>query len=148
MTSRILCSDPDTIEAKVWELQEILKTKHWKYLDKGRHRVGYLSPRGDRVIKIAHCPHGIAANMEEFELSRDAKLLAKTFPNCDIAVAKVYGLGSYIGLSILCMEFIEFKGIALKDYPKWAERIDCYQVGYNKDRKMVAFDFSQFRLTP
>lgn len=145
---KILHGDPDIIEAKVWEYQEILKTKGWKYLDKGRHRVGYLSPRGDVVVKIAHCPLGIAANKEEFDLSRDLKLLAETFADENVAVAEVFGLGSHLGLSILCMEFIEFEGIALKDYPKWAENIDCYQVGYNKDRKMVAFDFSQFRLTP
>jgi len=140
-----LYSDPDMIEAKLWEYQEILHSKGWKYLDKGRHRVGYLSPRGDAVIKIAHCPTGIAANKEEFTLSRDPELLAARFSDSNVAVAEVFGLGSHLGLSILCMEFVEELDIPLKDYPKWTDKIDNYQVGYNKDKKMVAFDFSQSR---
>ncbi len=84
------------------------------------------------------------ANKEEYEIARSPELLALHFPKCDgLSVAKVYGLGFYMCLSILCMEIVDFRGMSLKDYPRWASMIDCYQVGYNKDRKIVAFDFSR-----
>jgi hypothetical protein len=143
MSDRTIEHDIDIIEAKVWELQSILRKKGWEYLGSGRHRIVYRSPHGNKVIKIAHCKEGVMANKEEWDFSQSSDLLAKYLPHCPgIQVAKVFGLGVTKKLSILCMEWVNQHSVKLDECPFWVKNVDAFQVGYNHDGKIVAFDFS------
>lgn len=140
MPKKVLHNDIDMIEAKIWELQSLLRRKGWEYLGAGRHRIVYRSPHGNRVIKIAHCIEGIEANRQEHLLSTDPLYHSQALRFKDIPVAKVFGIGSVLGLSVIVMEWVDnHSPIAL---PLWAHQVDSRQVGLTIDGEFVAYDFS------
>jgi hypothetical protein len=140
MHNKILYNDIDIIEAKIWELQSILRRKKWEYLGAGRHRIVYRAPNGNRVIKIAHCVEGIEANKQEYLLSTDPCYRIQTLRFVNVPTAKVFGIGSVLGLSIISMEWVDSH--TAFSLPAWSHNVDGRQVGINVDGEFVAYDFS------
>jgi hypothetical protein len=137
---KVLYRDIDIIEAKIWELQSLLRRKGWEYLGAGRHRIVYRAPNGNRVLKIAHCLEGIEANKEEHLLSTDPQYHSQTLRFRNIPVAKVFSIGSVLGLSVIVMEWVDNHSSGT--LPPWAHEVDARQVGRTIDGNFVAYDFS------
>lgn len=93
----------------------------------GRNRTVFKSECGEWVYKLAHHVSG------EIDNAYEAKCWAKGHeeaPECyETEIA---------GVPVLRMEFVA--ATSGKDLPDWVDFIDCRQVGYTKDGRLVAYD--------
>lgn len=112
-----------------------------KYLGSGRNRAVYLLPGGKYVIKIPINALGLADNDEEhcFRHMKDpwAKK-ERVFARCRLIP----------GTFLLVMEYVEdasYQEIRNKlgKVPEWVGCIDSGQVGFNRQGKLVAYDYGR-----
>lgn len=99
----------------------------------GRHRVVFRD--GDYVYKVPLSLEGVDDNYREAsgpEWSDDPE----KFADCVII--------SCLGVDVLLMEYVEHAGWPSEPCPpelEWTWYIDCGQVGYTKDGRLVAYDW-------
>lgn len=106
-------------------LQEAI-LRYGEPLAEGRHRTIFRD--GDWVIKVPTALSGIGACYEE--LSTQGECFAKTVRE---------DLGREFGIPVVRMEFVTHRGWSAD--PDWTWSIDCGQVGYTKDGRLVAYDW-------
>lgn len=114
------------------------KPERFTYLSAGRHRMAFLDIRTDFVVKIAHNIDGIQANREEVSSFRNRN-------SNSLPMAKCYSWVIVEDCPIaIVMEYVEMAKdrYTLSIIHPWVWSVDCGQVGYNKQGKLVAFDYS------
>jgi hypothetical protein len=96
-----------------------------KYLDSGRHRSVF--EHRDWVIKVPLSDWGVLDNTREaLAYKKDKEHLARCRMLSDLLVME---------------KVVPYTG-AKNKLPKWVDYIDCGQVGYNREGKLVAFDYA------
>ena len=102
----------------------------FEYIASGRNRAVFrISDRN--VIKIPINDYGIADNI--YEASG-----LKTMSGIKTAKCRLYKN------FCLIMEYVEQATENWDDLPEWTFLVDCKQVGYNRNKKLVAYDFGRF----
>lgn len=100
----------------------------------GRNRAVF-NVNNEYVIKLPINGFGDLDN--HYELNPDAWIahehLAKTWSNDELNQA--------FNLDLVCMEWVDTTYV--NDAPDWCKGVDCNQVGYTKDGRLVAYDFGR-----
>lgn len=127
---------------------------NYKYIGLGRHRITFLHPSGRFVIKFPKNYDGVCANMDEHDTYREAfdgKSVVKYAP-CRLLY------DSLLMMWVVDPIFQEFEMIYKIEtstghniqmpkstkIPLWANYyVDSQQVGFLKDLRIVAYDFSK-----
>jgi hypothetical protein len=105
---------------------------HWYCLGFGRHRAAFLLS-DSWVLKVPRVPEG------EFDNEREVLHYESGDPHyarCELV--------QFQGMIALRMEYVTmaFDEEVVQPLPKWVQDIDCQQVGYTRDNRLVAFDFA------
>lgn len=122
-----------------WEYDLI--SKGWTYVSSGRHR--RVIKRGNVVIKIPYQPDGKEANQDEYQLYR------KYRNSPDPRTGVYYAPCRMLLNGCLMMRAINTKlnNKAYRKLPLWAfELSDGPQVGFDKNGRVLAYDYSEERL--
>lgn len=98
-----------------------------EFIGEGRNRRVYKHK--GYVVKIPINEYGLADN--EFE-AQTFKKWHKEFP---------YARCRMVGVCLV-MEYVEHT--FEKKLPEWTMSVDCGQVGYNRDGKLLAYDYGRF----
>lgn len=104
-----------------------------KFLGEGRNRAVYLLPSGKNVIKIPLNDDGINDNLTEEYRYRFQRKTWYPLARCRLLN----------GSHNLIMEYVEFPNsyCELREIHSWIDFVDCWQVGYNRAGKVVAYDY-------
>lgn len=104
----------------------------------GRTRSVYLMDDGKRVVKVPVDEDGLDANYREANWSEKT---GKTgfIPIADAAI-ETWRNADGTELDVLVMERVEEAFLPYKDQPDWVGYVDCAQVGYDSEGRLVAFD--------
>jgi len=116
------------------------------YINSGRHRATFLAPCGTKVYKFPIGMAGVRANKREFRWWKGVKegsigkreKWKKRIAWCNLIKGRVIVMER--------LKEIKFESWWDSDYckfPKWAERLDCCQVGKNKKGKWVFYDYAE-----
>jgi hypothetical protein len=111
----------------------------FSYLGSGRHRFVFKSPNGRYVLKFPINYLGLIANCDESRLYR--QMLAKPSSYNE----ESYAPCRLISGAILMMRYVKDISLdsnKLDSCPKWVNYVDCLQVGFLKDGKLVSYDYS------
>ena len=103
----------------------------------GRSRVAMVCPSKRHVIKIPINDMGILHNNREQRACRQGRISEQFIP---IAPCRIFYADRSIGLPLLMMAFLD---TTIKDgfkFPDWAFSVDSLQVGYDRKRRLLAFD--------
>ena len=112
---------------------------NYEPLGNGRHREVYLLPSKKFIVKIPINIDGALANIAEYKYWKNREVIKEHY-NVDLARCRLYQ-GSAFQDKLLVMEFIKDKLDNEKYLPSWAFKIDCSQVGRNRQGKIVAYDY-------
>lgn len=116
---------------------------NFELLGIGRHREVYLLPSKKFVIKIPINNDGILDNLTEYKYWKNRAAIKKYY-DADLARCRLYQ-GSTSQDKLLLMEFIEIiknpRDLPYNTLPNWAWDVDGIQVGYNRQRHIVAYDY-------
>jgi len=105
------------------------------FLNEGRYRRVYLSRTGKYVIKIPINHVGEADNgSEDFSYHFSAN-------NENLARCKAFFYNNQLCLIMEKVEIIDWSKNSTV-VPEWVSYVDCRQVGYNRDGKLVAYDWA------
>ncbi len=128
---------------KAHELSNLLsKDERYILLGQGRNRIVYRKRSSNYVIKIPISEYGAADNCHERRL-----FIQRNESNTKIRYARCRLLGIILVMQYArCVgELSESDGfIPYKNCPKWADYIDCAQIGYNRFGQIVAYDYGRF----
>lgn len=117
----------------------------YKYICDGRARIGFLSPNGKWVVKLAKDLDGDADNRKEYDrwkhregsdwvpLAR-CKVVNEHVLVMECVITTFDPLGE---VHLSHKESLKINRCAWKDY------IDCAQVGVNRKGEVVAYDYAQ-----
>lgn len=99
----------------------------------GRHRAVFALPGERYVLKVPIVEMGYFDNSRENRLCRrDGWLLRKQMARCRLLPS-----------GLLVMERVtEPHEHERRDFPDWVGGVDCGQVGYTQDGRLVAYDFA------
>jgi hypothetical protein len=103
----------------------------------GKHRVVFFDLKNDQVLKVPFKKEsGIAANFQELDFQDEN--LAKTELDEKLSLK--------FGIPIIRMELVQVVDDIddIKNLPDWVVCIDCQQVGYTKQGRLVAYDWDTF----
>lgn len=109
-----------------------------KEVAQGRHRRVFISKDGLTVYKVPYAPSGEDANI--YELENQGDLTAETWLH--------EKLTRELGVHVIQAEFVrdisakELRRLT-KEQRDWAFSLDCFQVGYTADGRLVAYDWEQ-----
>lgn len=103
----------------------------------GRTRYVYLLD-DNRVAKVPVDEDGLDANYREAHWSES---VGKTgyIPIADASI-ETWTSADGTELDVLVMERVEEALLAYKDMPDWVGSVDCAQVGYDREGRLVAYD--------
>lgn len=109
-----------------------------KFIGAGRHREVYLMPDNKWVLKIPINEDGYDANISEAYQYRKE---IKQYPN---KIDRHFARCKLISSGLLLMEYVDTckLGNDKPELPQWVYAIDCCQVGYTSDGRLVAYDYS------
>lgn len=102
-----------------------------KHIGTGRHRAVFLLSSGRWVIKVPVDDMGYHDNWSEASQSKVNGWLKKEWK----ARCKLLRNGCLI------MEYVE-PVKSFSDLPDWTNGVDCWQVGYTLDGRLVAYDYA------
>lgn len=124
--SDIFVDDP----TKTWnDLRIILTKKYGEPIGSGNTRLVFKTKKG--VLKIDY-PVTMGCNETEYDA---VYLTGKYIPLPRMRLIFLYGF------ALLFMEWVEpLKKVNLKNLPDWVGHIDCQQVGYTRDNRLVPYD--------
>lgn len=101
----------------------------------GRLRAVFLLPGGRNVLKIPLNESGISANYSEayrYKYRSKNGLRWNEINTFKLARCRLLGC-------LLVMEYV--KPGPIDERPKWADFVDCQQVGLNRQNEWVAYDY-------
>lgn len=113
------------------ELEVRMRHRHGPPIGRGRHRVVFRD--GDEVIKVPSIVDGEYSNDREIQIYSNAP---ENHARCWVDTSLTEEFGHLISR----MEFVT-QTIDCKNLPSWVGAVDGFQVGYTKDRRLVAYDF-------
>ncbi len=121
------------VKAAIKRLSETMKKLYGKPC-LGGGRMAFFN--GDWVIKIPRNETGIS------DTYREHRLFSQCGPNSDrmFPLAKCHIVDNEDGIPILYMEKVEYVPVSV-ELPGWTHFVDCSQVGYTKDGRLVAYDY-------
>lgn len=110
--------------------------REWEYIGEGRNRAVYR--HGNYVVKVPLNVYGVGDNYHEYHVFRHPE----RYDYCSYARCRLMG-------QLLIMQYARFVGplsdetgyIPYANAPKWADTIDCNQIGYNRFGQIVAYDY-------
>jgi hypothetical protein len=117
--------------------------KLYPYLGSGRHRSVYDLQDG-WVLKLPYCATGVRANEEEFDAYTKMIAAGNVWGNYNPVYAQC-SLLVFHGVLAVRMEKVEVDIYGRQDMTReygWIASVDCGQVGWTKDGRLVAFDYS------
>lgn len=100
----------------------------------GRNRTTYNM--GRYVVKVPNNDNGCADNSWEGWITSSQRPGMPQYARTRLAM--------YGDVPVLFMEYVlhwSKAGIRAKDLPRWTAAIDCHQVGLNKNKRLVAYDY-------
>lgn len=111
-----------------------------KYLGCGRNRIVYLLPSGKNVIKIPLSEAGENNNYDEaFRYSKRIERKSIPLARCRMVKDTPYLIMEYV---IDPFAIQHRRKYTLCNMPTWVEFVDCRQVGYTRQNKLVAYDYA------
>lgn len=99
----------------------------------GRHRTAYKL-QGPYVAKVPNSTWGLTDNEEEahaYLIGKAQRWLGGNY----FAACRMLGY-------VLIMEYVEHADLPYVDLPSWVYAVDCKQVGYTADGRLVAYDYA------
>ena len=120
-------------------IRKFAKSIGLKYIGSGKDRHVFKNPYTHSVVKIPANINGINANECEYRYyhgDRDPR-----YARCSLELLD--------GVPIIHMEAvreISYIDGEHKTLPAWTDWVDCQQVGYTKDGRLVAYDYADSRL--
>lgn len=144
---KYICNFSISSRARGFYIKSKMSEQNYSYIGYGFTRWVFLSPDKSNVIKFPITMFGLSANETEEKIYRYSIKNKTTmqFAKCRL-----------IENCILEMESVECFGMkeGMKDlreigieYPDWAKNIDCFQVGFNKDMMIVAYDYGNLDMS-
>src|ERR1035437_377818 len=121
--------EQETVE-NLTDLFMVLQKKYGQPVGVGGKRAAFGNSR--TVFKIPINPQGFHDNAWEYRNYKNRT--AKSFPMARCRIIDIKDI------PILVMEHIA--PIPYDESPKWADWVDCRQVGKNRKGKIVAFDYA------
>jgi hypothetical protein len=117
----------DNLLTEAQKKEQELINDGWILIGEGSKRKAYRSACGNHVVKIPKDHIGIGENMKEAHTYRtgDRNLLARCI--------MTFGF-------LIIMEYVSPIDADACDLPTWCKEYDN-QVGYNKNGKLVAYDY-------
>jgi hypothetical protein len=103
----------------------------------GRTRTVYLLD-DNRVAKVPTDEDGLNANYREALWSEKFGKTGEV-PIADAAI-ETWTSADGTELDVLVMERVEETAVVYKDMPEWVGWVDCGQVGYDREGRLVAYD--------
>jgi hypothetical protein len=111
----------------------LLNPARYKHIGSGRNRDVYLCPSGLYVVKDPSNDAGCDDNYSE---AYRWKRRSKWYP---LARCKMVP-----NSPLLIMEYVKTDFVWSKEMPDWIDFVDCRQVGYTLDGKLVAYDYGMY----
>lgn len=111
-----------------------VRMRSYAYLGEGRNRRVFLSPNGRYVVKVPKNDQGYWDNVSEHRAYRCGGWLGKgRHARCRIHAES----------GILVMERVRCESSPdVLDANQWTSAVDCGQVGWTHDGRLVAYDFA------
>lgn len=114
-----------------------------QFIDRGLTLVGhgsgrtvYLSQSGRFVYKVPVGNHGLIANQREHEIYRHPEKAPHFLPRERVARCRLAPSGVLVMELVRTRPWNDFLAI-----PEWAAYVDNYQVGTNRENRIVAYDY-------
>jgi hypothetical protein len=130
---------PLEVDPKLWmdicDLEAVFTKRHGSPIGIGCNRMVF-SFDDDTVIKIPINSQGFFDNYREAVVWETAQ-----FPY-PCAKSRLIHDKDYPDVVLLSMEKVEPVQTPLRELPSWVYSVDCGQVGYTKDRELVAYDYA------
>lgn len=130
--------EKDPIKLILRKIREYAEQRYGKSIGSGRNRIAFQ--KGNTIIKVPLNFDGISDNEYEYKTYEDAKLNPKLYGEIKFAKAKL--LHTSDGVPILFMEKLNTES-SFNEHPKWADCIDCGQVGKDKQGNWKAYDYGR-----
>lgn len=132
----------DTIEDFIKSISDSIQKEYdekYSVLGTGRNRKVYDMGNG-LVVKVPLNAPGMEDNLAESEIYKstrdDPEGYLIRYAECNHF--------NYKDIPLVIMEKVEpIKGYH-PELPDWTDYVDCAQVGYNKEGKLVAYDYGRF----
>ena len=122
--------EPMAFTAESREAIERLWSDGWRVLGIGSSRIVFTDG-GDVVAKVPLDDRGVYSSIREARISRE------TGKTGEIPVADCHLDDEYM---VLWMERVEPWVTGMTNYPDWAWQVDGFQVGYDREGTLVAYD--------
>jgi hypothetical protein len=109
-----------------------------EWVGTGTSRVCFSYPGSGTVIKVPFCAEGQEASFNEAQAFKNFQ----KYPNIctPIADCSFVDFTASLGMELLVMErLFEFPTVRIA-LPDWVNSVDCGQVGYNSQKRLVAYD--------
>lgn len=103
----------------------------------GSKRIALIAPHRRTVIKIPRCDRGIADNHREV---RAFRLHQQGRSDVPIASCRLFYADPLVGLPLLMMRYVSQADLDPKDLPPWSYTVDCFQIGFDRLNRLVAYD--------
>lgn len=135
----IISEQQDDLQNLIDEQFEIM---HAKLVDRGferidgRNRVAMISPDRRIVFKLPLNNSGMLDNYRE---RRAFVLNIRKKGYVEMAACRIIIPDGDAGVPMLAMQYVEPIRYS-NDLPKWVDCVDCAQVGYNRQGRLVAYD--------
>lgn len=122
-----------SVTAEHCHTAEYLLQKGWKLCGAGFSRTSLLSPRGKFLVKIPRNDDGVQDNYNESDNYNCLVDRRGRLAKCRMVP----------GTHLLMMEFVRvvYYNQIPSPIPMWVDTIDCQQVGYTRDGRLVAYDY-------
>jgi hypothetical protein len=127
--------------SKEKKLIEELREFGFSFIGYGGTRIVFLAPCKTKVFKFPRCHYGVSDNIVEANAWKNRKSLKDKCSGDDwgARIAKCKMVNNYA----LVMEYVDIGNRPnYADLPAWSRCLDGAQVGYNKDNKLVIYDYA------
>jgi len=123
--------DPEIRRQIVKALRVIYDATDGVFLGYGRTRMTFLDPGKDVVWKVPRSLYGVDDNLEEDTCPFNPEILP---------IRELFYIHD---VPVMMMEYVEYlpEDWCESDETRWVDAIDCMQVGYTKDGRLVTYDF-------
>lgn len=125
--------------SQVWDFERAIALCQEMYgnpIGEGRHRIVFGD--GDYVVKCPTSASGVSACDEEVYGAHFVDMYAKT--SLDPLSKEVAPINLTRMERVKRIEELDYDPIL----PSWVNSIDCQQVGYTKDGRLVAYDWERY----
>lgn len=109
-----------------------------EWVGTGTSRICFTFPGSNLVIKVPFSTAGYTASIREEQAFKDFEKYPQACT--PIADCSFMDFTAAFGMKLLVMEQLHEFPSSLTGLPGWVFSVDCGQVGYNAQKKLVAYD--------